>query len=91
MLGNFLKHLLWAVVGADLNAVHQGQCVHAMNVGVDKTWQHRSARKLNDLGPRTNLRRRGLTLAQPDQSISFEGHCGVMGGRVIHRIDHTPP
>ena len=42
MLCNFLEHLLWAVVGAELDAIHQGQCVHTVNVGVDKTWQHRS-------------------------------------------------
>ena len=90
MLGNFLKHLLWAVVGADLDAIHQGQRVHAVNVGVDKTGQHRSTSELDDLSLWANLCPSGLALTQPGQSVAFESHRGIMRGCVIHRIDHTP-
>ena len=63
VLCNILKHLLRAVIGTELDSIHQRQCVHTVDMSVDKARQHRSTLELDDLGLRTNLRIGSLTLA----------------------------
>ena len=78
MLCDGFKHHLCAVIGTELDAIHQRQCVHTVDMSIDKTGQHRSTFKLDDLGRRANMCRRRLALTQPSQTVSLERHCRVM-------------
>ena len=67
------QHLLSALIGAELYPIDQGQCVHAVDVRINKPREDNSATKLDKPGIGSDVTGRSVTIAHPNQSVSLNG------------------
>ena len=85
------QHFLSALIRAELYPVDQGQCVHTVDVRINKPREDNSATKLDKPRIGADVTGRSVAIANPNQPVSLNGQRGVVAGSRIHRVNLATP